>query len=54
MSVLALILLIAAGVVFLVAAWAVVADRVRLVALGLAIFCAFVLALHFTTPTIGQ
>lgn len=53
MSVLALFLLLAALIVFLLRAFVVV-TRVHLIALGLALFTGFVIALHFTSPTIGH
>lgn len=53
MSILALFLLLAALIVFIIRAfWAV--ARVHLISLGLALFMGFVLALHFTTATVGH
>lgn len=54
MSVIALILLLAAGIVFLLRAFWVVETRVNLVALGLALFVGYVFALHFTTASLGH
>jgi hypothetical protein len=56
LSILALILLIGALVIFAIRALVVFATtpRVNLIALGLALFCAYVLALHFTNPVVGH
>lgn len=54
MSVLALVFLLAAGIVFLLRAFWVVETRVNLVSLGLALFVGYVLCLHFTTATVGH
>lgn len=53
MSILALLLLMAALVIFAVRAFVAVA-RVHLIALGLALVCGYFLALHFTTATVGH
>lgn len=54
MSILALFLLLAAIILFLIRTFWPGESRINLVAAGLACFAGFVLAIHFTTATVGH